>query len=265
MAASSGESAAVKSADRALAIIEYVAQRGSARFQDILDEGELPRSSAHGLLRTLVSRGWLAHDPFSRTYSLGLRAWHVGQRYAGHRDLANLAKPLMDALAEQVAETVQLARLDGIENVYIAISESPHPMRLASSVGMRLHAHATGIGKALLAQLDPDEARRRLSAVVLPQFTPHTVIDVEELMRVLEQVREQGYALDDEEYLPGTRCVAVPLLDDGKGLIAALSVTAPSNRCGEDWPERPLERLLATARMVRTRMDLDPNPVFGAA
>lgn len=247
---------AVKSADRALAIIGLVGDRGVARFQDIITELELARSSAHGLLRTLVARGWLQHDAETRSYRLGLRAWQVGQQYAGHRELAKVAERHMNVLAQRVGETVQLARLDGIENVYIAISESPHPMRLASSVGMRLHAHATALGKALLAQLDEQEAERRLTSVVLPQFTERTVTEPDKLLAQIAAVKRVGYALDEGEYLPGTQCVAVPLLGDGAGLVTALSVTAPTSRCTEEWPGDYLKELRATAATIRVSMGM---------
>jgi DNA-binding IclR family transcriptional regulator len=253
------ERSSVKSADRALALLDFVGERGTVRFAELVTDLGLPRSSAHGLVQTLVARGWLEHDPIARRYSLGLRAWQLGQRYVGHRDLAAVAKPVMDDLAQELGETVQMARLDGVENVYISISEAPRPMRLASSVGMRLHAHGTGIGKALLSQLGPEEARRRLSSVVLPSFTERTLTDVDELLDVIAQARVDGYAEDNEEYLPGCRCVAVPLrLDalDGsdQGLVAAISVTAPVFRCGPDWPEPQLRLLRAGADRIRSRM-----------
>lgn len=246
----------VKSADRALTVLDYVGEHHSVTFGQILTDLDLPRSSAHGLLRTLVAGGWLEIDALSRCYTLGLRTWQLGQRYLGHRDLAQLAKPYMDELALKLGETVQLARLDGIENVYIAISEGPRPMRLASSVGMRLHAHGTGIGKALLSQLDAVEVRRRLSGVVLPSFTDRTVTDLDELTGLIDQARANGFALDDGEYLVGCRCVAVPMNVHGAdgGLVAAMSVTAPVFRCDETWPERALVTLQAGAARIRERL-----------
>lgn len=244
----------VKSADRALALLWFVADRGAVSFGDILDELGLARSSGHGLVQTMTRRGWLEHDASTRRYSLGLRAWQVGQRYTGHHDLANLASPIMDELVDELGETVQLARLDGVENVYIAISESRHPMRLASSVGMRLHAHATGLGKALLAQLDPTDAEARLSAVALPRLTKHTICTVDGLMRALQEVRASGYSLDNEEYLEGCSCVAVPISVATPGLVAAMSVTAPTTRCGADWPQRPLDALVSAARRIEDRL-----------
>jgi IclR family acetate operon transcriptional repressor len=249
--------ATVKSADRALAIVEFVADHGTVRFQDIVTGLALARSSAHGLVKTLVASGWLQHNP-DRGYSLGLRAWRVGQKYTGHRELADIARGPMDRLAATVGETVQLARLDGIENVYIAISESANPFRLASSVGMRLHSHATALGKALLSQLDPDDARGRLTSVVLPRFTETTIDDPAALMAEIDQARDRGYSTDEGEYLAGTRCVAVPLHNDGMGLITALSVTAPAVRTGPDWPAPVLDELLSTAAVIRTEASLGP-------
>lgn len=248
------EPVVVKSADRTLAIMELVAARGSVRFNELVAAMGLPRSSMHGLLHTLVSRGWLDLDGDSRRYAVGLRAWQVGQRYAGHGALTNVAAPVMDRLSRELGETVQLARLDGIENVYIAMSEAPQPMRLVTTVGMRLHAHATGIGKALLAQLPAADAAQRLRAVTLPAFTEHTIVDPDRLDEVLEQVRRDGFARDDEEVIIGCRCVAVPLWDDRKGLVTALSVTAPNFRCGPDWPAEPLAALRSAAQEIRARL-----------
>lgn len=245
---------AVKSADRALAILDVIGQRGALKFTELIGVLGLPRSSAHGLVQTLLSRGWLEQSPSTRELSLGLRVWELGQHYAGHQDLLGAAKPVMDALALEVGETVQLARLDGLENVYIAISESPQPMRLASSVGLRLPSHATGIGKALLSQLEPDEVKRRLAGAHLEAFTAHTISDPEELVAVIDRVRVEGFGEDNQEYQLGCRCVAVPLQlstpTSGTPMVTALSVTAPLFRCGPDWPERPLAALRAAVQAL---------------
>ena len=122
-------------------------------------------------------RGFIELDPSTRLFRLGFRLWEVAQSYAMTDDLVSLAQPLMDQLTTTTTETVQLARLEGLDNVYLAISESPHPMKLVSSVGKRLPAHATGLGKALLAGLDDDELARRLSGVTLARFTERTITD----------------------------------------------------------------------------------------
>lgn len=242
----------VKSAHRTIDLIEYIADNGPISFNDISSRLRWPRSSTHGLLHTLLGSGWVHYDPQRKVFSLGLRAWQTGQRYAGHRALVEQAQPIMNQLVAAVGETVQLARLDGIENVYIAISESPEPMRLASSVGMRLHSHATGIGKALLSQLDPAEAERRLRADALPRLTEHTITDVDLITTELAAIRQRGYAIDDGEFTVGCRCVAVPVATSPDGnLVAALSITMPTSRTDQDWPHSLHEPLVQAANAIR--------------
>ncbi len=255
---------AVKSADRALTILDVIGQRGTIKVAELVSLLGLPRSSAHGLIQTLLSRGWLEQNASSRELSLGFRAWELGQHYAGHHDLLSATKPVMATLAQQVGETVQLARLDGLENVYIAISESPQPMRLASSVGLRLPSHSTDIGKALLSQLDPDEVKRRLAGAHLQTFTAHTISSSEELVEVIDRARIEGYGEDNEEYQLGCRCVAVPLrlptVTASHPILTALSITAPLFRCGPDWPQSPLAALRAAVQALGGLRQMLPKP-----
>ncbi|MGB4135547.1 MAG: IclR family transcriptional regulator [Microbacterium sp.] len=250
-------SGGVKSAGRAIEVIEFVAQAGTAGFSEILEGLGIPRSSGHGLIRTLLASGWLDRDAGGQRYRLGLRAWQVGQSYEGNLALVERAKPVMDDLSAETGETVQLARLDGVENVYIAISLSANPMRMASTVGMRLHAHATGIGKALLSTLDPEEAEHRLSGVVLPRLTERTVTDVPDLLRLTERARMLGYAIDDEEFVAGCRCVAVVLTSEhDTGIASALSITAPTFRTDSRWPQSLVPALQRAVRRIRQDLSL---------
>lgn len=241
----------VKSAERALALIEYVAENRTVSFTQVMRDLQLPRSSASGLIATLLNSGWLVHDPAGRGYTLGLRAWQVGEQYSGHRDLALLAKPIMDRLRTELGETIQLAKLDGVENVYIAISESAQPMRLQSSVGMRLKAHATGIGKSLLAMLDRGEVLKRFDGIELPKLTEHTVSNLDDLIVRVDEARARGWSIDDEEFVSGCRCVAVPLLIKSSGEPMAISVTMPTSRTAIGWPESLVGPLQAAADEIR--------------
>jgi IclR family KDG regulon transcriptional repressor len=244
----------VKSADRVLTVFDLLAQRGPARFTEIVAALGLPNSSAHNLLQTMARRGYLEFDPDARTYGLGLRLWQVAQAYSRNRDLVELAQPLMDELVATTRETVQLARLDGVENVYLAISESPHPMKLVSTVGGRLYAHATGLGKVLLAALDPGEAERRLRAVELPRFTPNTVTDVDRVLVGLDEVRRLGYALDNEEYVIGCRCIAMPVRDAAGRVVAAMSISIPTPRYNRTVAEHAKQSLADTVESLSRRL-----------
>jgi IclR family KDG regulon transcriptional repressor len=220
----------VKSADRVMAVLDLVAEHGSIGFGEIAERLELPKSSAHALLRTMEARGYLALDPERRTYRLGSRIWELAQACHEIEDLRTLIMPLMDRLVERTGETVQLATLDGTSAVYLGLSESPHPMKLTSRAGARLPAHTSAIGKALLASLDPDEARRRLEEANLAKLTDHTITEVPELMDELERVRSRGYSVDDEEFAIGLRCIAMPIRDIEGVVVGAISVSMPTPR-----------------------------------
>ena len=169
-------------------------------------------------------------------------------------DVVSLAQPLMDELTAVTTETVQLARLEGLDNVYLAISESPHPMKLVSSVGKRLPAHATGLGKVLLASLDDDELDRRLSGVTLARFTERTITDRKVLLAELKRVRSRGFGYDNEEYVIGCRCVAAPVRDGADRVIAAMSVSVPTPRFNQEVAQHIRTALKETVKHLENRM-----------
>lgn len=227
----SRSNAHVKSASRVFDILELLAKAPEGlTFSSLNTRLGLPKSSLHALLHVMVSRGYVAFEQQQRTYHLGIRVWEAGQAYLHHRDLLREARPVMDQIVGQINETVQLAVLDGIENVYLAKVDCSHPVRLQSEVGRRLFAHATGLGKVLLAHLPDQEREARLAGVPLPCFTPNTVTDPQRLRVELTKARATGFAVDDQEYTPGLRCVAVPIYDHQGQVIAALSASIPLMR-----------------------------------
>lgn len=239
---------AVKSADRVLTILDLLADRDALTFSEIVAALSVPKSSVHNLLQTMIDRDYVAYDPAAKTYGLGIRVWQIGRARRDVEHLRNVLKPLMDTLREQTEETVQLARLEGADAVYLEISESPHPMKLSSTPGSRLPAHASGIGKVLLAALDPEDARARLEGKPrLESYTAHTLTGVEPIMRELERVRQRGYATDDEEFAIGCRCTAMPVRDSAGTVVAAISVSIPTPRWSRETAANARRALAATA------------------
>lgn len=236
----------VKSADRALALLEYLAEVKRASFTAISRDLDLPYSSAHQLLGTVARRGFIEYVERDKTYRLGPRAWMVARAYHGVSEIARTAIPLMEALVGATGETVQLATLDGRHNVYLAVAESPHPMRLSSSVGARLPAHATGLGKTLLAALGDDEVARRIGTDTLERYTEHTITDRAVLLGELRRVRQRGFGEDNGEYAIGCRCIAMPVRDATGVVVAALSVTVPTPRLSDQLVSRIRAELIST-------------------
>jgi DNA-binding IclR family transcriptional regulator len=245
----------IKSADRVLDIIETLAAAPDGLgFSELAARRRVPKSSLHGLLAVLTGRGYVAHDPRRQTYALGIRVWEAGQAYLRHRDLAREATPVMEEIVGAINETVQLAILDGIENVYLAKVDCTHPVRLQSEVGKRLHAHATGLGKAVLAHLPEDQLQSLLADRELPSFTTNTISEMPALRDELAAIRAEGYAVDDQEYTPGLRCVAVPIWDIDDRVTAALSASIPLTRAGPAELITALRAIAAGSTKISRRL-----------
>ena len=172
----------VKSADRVLRLLDFLADSGPRPVGQIARELGLPLSSAHKLLKTVQRRNYIDYDADTRTYRLGWRIWQLSRAYAGVNDLVDKARPLMQRIVDAVGESVNLARLEGTDCVYLAFVESPYGARRVVAVGERFPANASAVGKVLLAALDEDDLRRRLSGTRLRRFTQRTITDVEELI-----------------------------------------------------------------------------------
>lgn len=247
----------VKSAGRTLDVLEALA--GSPEQRSLVELSralEIPKSSLHGILRTLVQRGWVTADSTGTRFGLGLRALQVGAAYLRSDDATGLLAGVLDELSQQFGETVHLGRLDGTHVVYLAKRESVHPLRLYSAIGRHLPAHATALGKALLAQRD-DETVDRLLAWPLPALTGHTITEPDRLHDDLARVRERGYAVDREENTEGIVCfaMAVPLQTPA---IDAISLSVPTSRLDRSTEERIVAALRAAVAQVHAARTLLP-------
>lgn len=201
----------VKSAYRALDVLEALTA-GPAGLSELARRLDIPKSSLHGLLRTLSERRWVTSH--GGTFRLGLRALQVGARFIDEDEAVARVAPALDRLAAVTGETVQHARLDGDRVVYLAKRDSAHPVRIISDIGSRLPAHATALGKSVLAARS-DETVIELLSFPMPALTARTVTDWESLAVQLAQTRERGYAVDDGEAADGLRCFAVTVPSDG--------------------------------------------------
>lgn len=240
----------MKSAERTTALLEYLSGSDAPRtLRDVTTDLGLPRASAYALLTTLVRTGWVEADG-AAGYRVGIKALRAGAAYVEHDDVVQRAQPVMDALSEEVGETVHLARLDGHEIVYLATCMSrQHSLTIVSRPGRRLPSWATGLGKAILAERPWPEVDALLPDELAPR-TVHTVTDRAAFRAELAAVAERGHALDEQESTVGTRCFAVPLRFGGV-VGEALSCSVPTVRL---TPEREPEVLGA---LMRARKEIE--------
>ncbi len=243
----SGDFRPVKSAYRALDVLEAMSA-GPATLSELSRTLDIPKSSLHGLLRTLTERGWVAPTEGGGRFRLGLRALQVGTRFVDEDELVAQVAPSLDRLAAVTGETVQHARLDRAEVVYLAKRDSAHPVRLISSIGSRLPAHATGLGKALLAARDDATVRALLGPPPYQALTARTITEWEPLAEELAAVRERGYAVDAGEAADGLRCFGVVVPPDRSHHLEpptdALSVSVPAFRLDAAHEEEIVAALL---------------------
>lgn len=249
------EAAPVKSAGRTLDVLEALAAAPRrCSLVELARVLEIPKSSLHGILRTLTQRGWVETDATGTRFGLGLRALQVGAAYLETDDAVGLLADVLDRLAAQFGETVHLGRLDGPHVVYLAKRESIHPLRLYSAIGRQLPAHATALGKVLLAQRS-DDAVDRLLSWPLPALTSRTITEPEALHRELSVIRDRGYAVDREENTEGIVCfaMAVPLREPADH---AISLSVPAARLGPDTEERIVVALREAMTQIRAARSL---------
>jgi DNA-binding IclR family transcriptional regulator len=223
-------------------------------FTDLQRRLGFPKSSLHELLTLLSDRGYVSWTADGRRFGLGIRAWEIGQSYLQHRRIVDEALPAMASIVALLNETVQLAMLEGLENVYLAKVDCTHPVRLQTDAGKRYPAHATALGKVLLAHLTPNELLDRLQRAQLSRLTRNTITNSDELLRELARSRSQGFAVDWEEGMEGVRCVAVPVRND-REVVAAISASIPIFRA------HPVQ--LATALRLLAKESLEVSRRLG--
>ena len=229
--------------DRGLAVLECVLD-GTSRLDEITEKVGLSRSAAHRLLHTLTQRGylqWSAGDGWRP----GFRVVELGFQAHGLIDPAGLLQEAIDELAERVEDTVHLGVVRDRELLYVAKGQGRRTIQMISRVGLRIPAQNTAMGRVLLASGDLDAAVASFDPSLLQ--TERSIRTAEEFRAVLDAVRAQGFAIDDEESNIGLTCVAVPLAAGRRTADAALSVSAPSQYMTSDRVAELIGMLRAAA------------------
>lgn len=244
---------AVKSAQRVLLIIDLLTENEDGlTFTELQQHLDVPRSSLHGLLSTLLAGRYLTQDPETRRYRIGLRLWEAGQSFVRAARLDTACIPVMKIARDTLNLTIQLAALDGIYNVYLEKVPSKQPVALVTEIGARLPAYATGLGKALLAHLPEDELHALLDDVTLKRFTSTTITDREELLKELRLTRERGYSRDVGEHTSGIFCIGVPIWDH-RGRVVASASTSRLDFQAETVSEQQMIDVMRHAGAVMSR------------
>jgi IclR family KDG regulon transcriptional repressor len=220
----------VQAVNHCLQLIEALAgNEGSRGITELSGELGLAKSTIYKLLQTLLRRGYAVQDPATGRYRLGLKFLELGGVVQGSLSIRSIAHPHLQALMEATTETVQLGILEGDEAIYADKIDCARTIRMYSRVGRRSPLHCTALGKVLLAH-QPETRIREVLGPRLERYTPKTITTPRALRAELQHVREQGYALDDEEFEEGLRCLAAAARDYTGAVVASLGIAGPAAR-----------------------------------
>lgn len=221
--------------DRAVEVLNAVAQEGpELSVTELAAQLRLRRSTAHRLVMVLECNNFLQRDAVTGKCRLGPRLMQLGLVALSRLDLSHLSQPHLKRLVDEVEETAHLGLLTDSEVISIVNVQCRHPLRFPSTVGAKSPVHCTSQGKAILAFSPPEVVHAVLEHGPLKLFTRNTVTSKARFLEELREIREQGYAIDDEEYEIGLRCIAAPVRDVSGEVIAALSIAGPAFRMGDD-------------------------------
>lgn len=221
----------VKSVAKVLDLLEHLgAARQPVGISDLARATGLHVSTAHRLLRTLVCRGFVEQRRDSRRYALGPRVHALGGAYLGGSDIVGAAYPVIDELRDRLGETIHVAVWDDGSVLEVCHAETTQPVGVSLRLGRRDPAHATAIGKVLLAWREPFELEAFLARAPLTAVTPRTITAEGPLRTELERVRAQDFAIDEGELAEGLCCVGVPIRNRRGFVVAGLSVAMPAGR-----------------------------------
>jgi DNA-binding IclR family transcriptional regulator len=248
--------------ERALRILDTLAAEGQLAPIEISARLSLHKSTVHRLLAVLEQSEYVERSRANGTYSLGLKLIELGTRASSRLDLCELAGPILDRLMEQTGETAHMGILNHEAVISVADSESYKTLRTPSTVGRRTPVHCSSQGKVLLAEWNAADVRVFVRRNGLKSFTRHTIRNVSGLLRELAQVREQGYAIDDEEFEEGLKCIGAPIRDHTGNVVAALSIAGPSMRLRPDRMPGLIECVRNAAGRLSTALGyrLDARP-----
>jgi len=239
--------------DKTLSILEFVSrsERGVS-LADIVKSIGIPKTTAFRILEVLLAREYVTWDQDSEKYAIGLKTLEVGLNGLIGRDIVEVSIPYLQELSATVGETSFLAVYNSGDVVYLYKSEGTQSIVTTATLGSRRPAFCTALGKAILANLPIEEADR-IFEKPLEKLTEKTVVERMRLHDEFAHIRKDGFSVDDEGIEPGLYCLAVPIYNYTGNVIAAISVSGPVERFGENR-EKIIEELKHSGAMISRRL-----------
>jgi DNA-binding IclR family transcriptional regulator len=240
-------------------MLEELSSSGSLNLNEITVRTGVPKSTVFRILSTLHHLGYVSRDEGKRTYAISPNLADLANDTARADALRYAALPHMLGLRDEFGETVNLGRLHLDKVVYLEVVPSEYALRLNERPGASVWAHASALGKCILADAPREVIAGILDHRKLPALTPHTITDAEECRRELRRVKDRGYAFDREETTLLATCVAAPIRDAQGRTVAAMSISGPCSRFNPRRDKRVVEGLLLAVRALSPHTARSPK------
>ncbi len=246
-----------QSVEKTMRLVEIMARSGAPRkLQSIAQEAQMPASTALRMLNTMLTLGYVNQDPETLKYSLSLKFTHLGEQAAAQVSPTSLAHPLLAALSRKTGECTCFAEEQDDQAVYLdVVSDSAdNILTITRRIGKRAPLYCTGVGKLFLLNDTHEELEQYFQRTPIVRYTDHTITTLAELETELQTIRANGFAYDNEECDRGARCIAAPVRNYTGRVVAAISVTAPSQRMTAERMEGLIPLVQETAVQISRKL-----------
>lgn len=244
----SGDDTPVKATKVSFEIIDFLRKKSGAGVSEIADYLGKPTSTVYDHLRTLETEEYLIKD--DSEYRIGARFLELGEQARSRMKVYHLARPEVDELATKTGNHSNLMIEEHGRGVFLYKAKGENAVRLDTHAGMRVYLQTTALGKSILAFRPLDEVETILDCHGLPKITENSVTSRDQLLTELDQIRERGYAIDNEERVQGMRCIAAPITTSEGRAVAAISVSGPKSRLQGEYLEETLPNLVLQSSNV---------------
>ncbi len=217
--------------ERALILLRYIIENEDGlSIREVGRELGYNPATVQKLINALKAQGYVIQDELTDRYHLGPAAINLGLTALSRLEVRQIARPHLEALGAETGETAFLAIARGDHAVYIDKVVSDHPIRMDAPLGIDRPYNCTAVGKVLLTGMQDSDVERLADIGVFEKRTENTIIEIRDLIDEITQVRERGWAMDDEEFSLGVSCVAAPIYDHEGSIVAAITVSGPLER-----------------------------------
>lgn len=245
----------IKSVVKAMKVLEEFKEKKELGTTDLSKKLDIPKSTMFNILYTFTELGYIQQTKYDK-YKLSTKIFELSQSI--EYDLRNEAKPYLRKLSEATRETINLVLHMEEKVLYTEKVESQEPININTKIGKKEDIYCTAVGKAILAFLKQDRQEKIFEKIIFHSHTPNTITDLEDLKEEIITIKNRGYAVDNEEFARGVKCVAAPIFDYKGDPISAVSITGPAER----MDSKGIERLASLVK--ENAMDISNVLGFGS-